>query len=56
MRISQAFHAALEERKVPHLWHVDSGAHEWPDWKSDLYLLSYLLSQRLFQVSSRSGG
>jgi hypothetical protein len=30
---------------VPHLWHVDSGAHTWPVWKNDLYLLS----QRLFR-------
>src|SRR5262245_299612 len=40
---SKAFHATLEEKKVPHIWHVDSGAHEWPVWKNDLYLLSQLL-------------
>jgi enterochelin esterase-like enzyme len=40
---SKSFHAALDERKVPHLWHVDSGAHEWPVWKNDLYLLAPLL-------------
>ena len=27
------------------LWHVDSGAHTWPVWKNDLYLLA----QRLFR-------
>ena len=30
-------------KKVPHVWHVDSGAHTWPVWKNDLYLLSQLL-------------
>jgi enterochelin esterase family protein len=45
MENSQRFHASLEEMKVPHVWHVDSGGHEWPVWKNDLYLLS----QRLFR-------
>jgi enterochelin esterase-like enzyme len=40
---SRAFHTSLDERKVPHVWHVDSGAHEWPVWKNDLYLLSQML-------------
>jgi uncharacterized protein (TIGR03067 family) len=25
---------------VPHVWHVDSGAHTFPVWKNDLYLFS----------------
>ena len=45
MDASKTFHASLEQKKVPHLWHVDSGAHAWPVWKNDLYLLS----QRLFR-------
>jgi enterochelin esterase-like enzyme len=45
MDSNKAFHTSLEEKKVPHLWHVDSGAHAWPVWKNDLYLLS----QRLFR-------
>ena len=47
MEHSQKFHAALEEMKVPHVWHVDSGGHDWAVWKNDLYLLS----QRLFRES-----
>jgi enterochelin esterase-like enzyme len=47
MAASKTFHNSLEEKKVPHLWHVDSGAHTWPVWKNDLYLLA----QRLFQDS-----
>jgi enterochelin esterase-like enzyme len=45
MDASKNFHASLEEKKVPHLWHVDSGAHTWPVWKNDLYLIA----QRLFR-------
>lgn len=51
MRISQAFHTYLEEKKVPHVWHVDSGAHEWKVWRNDLYLLA----QRLFRAAAGDG-
>jgi enterochelin esterase-like enzyme len=40
MNISEKFHTALGQKKVPHLWHVDSGGHTWPVWKNDLYLLA----------------
>jgi esterase/lipase superfamily enzyme len=43
--ISQRVHAYLKEKAVPHIWHVDSGAHSWPVWKNDLYLFS----QRIFR-------
>lgn len=43
LNISQAFHEWLSQRNVPHIWHVDSGGHDWPVWKNDLYLLSQLL-------------
>jgi hypothetical protein len=43
--ISQGVHAYLKEKSVPHIWHVDSGAHEWPVWKNELYLFS----QRIFR-------
>lgn len=42
---SKSFHNTLDEKKVPHLWHVDSGGHSWPVWKNDLYLLA----QKLFR-------
>src|SRR5439155_13469168 len=45
MDISRRVHAALEEKKVPHIWHVDTGGHEWPVWKNDLDLLAQLLFQ-----------
>jgi enterochelin esterase-like enzyme len=43
MNISKSFHDALEAMKIPHVWRVDSGGHEWPVWKNDLYLFSQML-------------
>jgi putative heme-binding domain-containing protein len=43
MDASKSFHAALDAKKVAHVWHVDSGGHTWPVWKNDLYLLSQML-------------
>ena len=45
MDASKAFHTALGEKKVPHVWHVDSGGHDFKVWKNDLYLLA----QKLFR-------
>jgi enterochelin esterase-like enzyme len=45
MSLSQGVHAYLKEKNVPHIWHVDSGRHDWPVWKNDLYLFS----QRIFR-------
>jgi enterochelin esterase-like enzyme len=39
------FHMGLNQKKVPHIWHVDSGGHTWPVWKNDLYFFS----QKLFR-------
>jgi len=41
--ISQGVHQYLKANNVPHIWHVDSGKHDWPVWKNDLYLFSQLL-------------
>ena len=43
--ISQRTHRYLAEKGVPHLWHVDSGKHDFQVWKNDLYLFS----QRIFR-------
>jgi enterochelin esterase-like enzyme len=43
MNASKSLHTSLEEKNVPHVWHVDSGGHTWPVWKNDLYLLSQML-------------
>ncbi len=45
INISQRTHVYCQEKKVPHIWHVDSGPHDFSVWKNDLYLFS----QRLFQ-------
>ena len=36
MDATRTFHSSLEQKKVPHDWHIDSGAHTWPVWKNDL--------------------
>ncbi len=43
INISQGFHTYLKEKNVTHIWHVDSGAHDWSVWKNDLYLFSQLI-------------
>jgi enterochelin esterase-like enzyme len=45
IRISQGMHAYLKEKGVPHVWHVDSNAHDNTEWANNLYLFS----QRLFR-------
>ena len=40
---SQRLHQALKAGNVPHVWQVEPGAHVWPVWKNDLYLISQLL-------------
>jgi enterochelin esterase-like enzyme len=42
---SQRTHRYLKEKNVPHIWHVDSGIHDFAVWKNDLYLFA----QRIFQ-------
>jgi len=40
------FHNALQEMKVPHIWHVDKGGgHDFNVWKTNLYLFT----QRIFK-------
>jgi enterochelin esterase-like enzyme len=41
--ISQGVHAYLKEKGVPHVWHIDSGGHDFPVWRNDLYLFSQLI-------------
>lgn len=43
--ISQRIHLYLKEKEVPHIWHVDSGKHEFAVWRNDLHLFS----QRIFR-------
>jgi enterochelin esterase-like enzyme len=43
MKISKTLHDTLDEKKVPHVWHIDSGGHTWPVWKNDLYLILQML-------------
>lgn len=43
--ISQRTHAYLTAHDVPHLWHVDSGGHDFQVWSNDLYHFA----QRIFR-------
>jgi len=43
MRFSRDFHDALDKNKIPHIWHVDTGGHDFTVWKTDLYHLAPLL-------------
>lgn len=43
--ISQRTHAYLKEKSVHHIWHVDSGVHDFEVWKNDLYQFA----QRIFR-------
>ncbi|UPK41379.1 alpha/beta hydrolase [Paenibacillus pabuli] len=37
IQISIDTHQYLEEQGVPHIWYEESGGHDWPVWRNDLY-------------------
>ena len=45
IRISQGVHNHLKANGVPHVWHVDSNAHDSTEWDNNLYLFA----QRIFK-------
>ena len=45
MGFSKRTHEYLEAEKVPHLFYVEKGGHDFKVWKNDLYWLSQLLFQ-----------
>jgi enterochelin esterase-like enzyme len=46
---SQRTHAYLKENNVAHIYHIDSGAHDGPEWRQAFYYFT----QHLFQESPR---
>jgi enterochelin esterase-like enzyme len=42
---NKSFHTSLEEKKIPHTWHLETGGHTFTVWRNDIYLFS----QRLFR-------
>jgi enterochelin esterase-like enzyme len=51
LRISQGVHSMLDEKKVPHLYHVISGGrHDFKVWKSDLYRFAQLIFREAGEV------
>jgi len=47
--ISQGVHAYLKENQIPHIWHVDSNAHDPTHWRNNLYFFA----QRIFVEKGR---
>lgn len=45
IRIGRGIHDYLKGHQVPHTWHVDSNAHDTPEWRNNLYLFA----QRIFR-------
>ena len=56
-KISQGVHAMLEEKKVPHLYHViPGGGHDFRVWRSDLWRFAQLVFRdREPEASSEKG-
>ena len=46
LSISERTHKYLEENKVPHIWHLEPGKHDFKVWKNDLYLFSQLIFKK----------
>ena len=38
--VSQGVHQYLKEKGIPHVWHVDSNAHDNTEWDNNLYLFA----------------
>jgi enterochelin esterase-like enzyme len=45
LHVSQGVHGYLKDNKVPHIWHVPPGGHDFSVWRNGLYLFA----QRIFQ-------
>ena len=43
--ISQRVHVYLKDKNIPHIWHVDSNAHDATHWRNALYFFA----QRIFR-------
>lgn len=56
-KISQGVHAMLDEKKIPHLYHViPGGGHDFRVWRSDLWRFAQLVFRdREPDVSSEKG-
>lgn len=46
MPVSENTHLYLQEHKVPHIFYVEPGGHDFNVWKNDLYLFAQLLFQQ----------
>ncbi len=56
-KISLNVHNMLEEKKVPHIWSVvPGGAHDFKQWKNDLYYFAQLIFQNQKPAWTRPPG
>ena len=51
LSFSQRTHDYLTSNKVPHIYYIEPGVHDFKVWKNDLYLFSQLLFKRVDQSS-----
>ena len=47
IRVSQGVHNHLNQKSVPHVWHVNTNAHDSTEWANNLYLFA----QHIFKSS-----
>jgi len=51
MNISTRTHKYLQENKVPHIFYIEPGGHDFKVWKNDLYMFSQLLFKPVNKAS-----
>ena len=51
LNFSQRTHEYLADKKVPHIYYIEPGVHDFKVWKNDLYLFSQLLFKPVDQAS-----
>ncbi|MFP9098963.1 alpha/beta hydrolase-fold protein [Flavobacterium sp. RHBU_24] len=51
MNISARTHQYLQEHKVPHIFYIEPGGHDFKVWKNDLYMFSQLLFKPVNKAS-----
>jgi enterochelin esterase-like enzyme len=51
MYISRRTHDYLQQNKIPHIYYLEPGGHDFKVWKNDLYVFSQLLFKPVNQAS-----
>jgi enterochelin esterase-like enzyme len=54
LKANKSFHDSLDEQKIAHTWHLETGGHTFTVWRNDLYLFSqHLFKAKQPQPSAR---